>query len=121
MLTDGPIPEGMHICHHCDNPPCVRPDHLFLGTNADNQADRKAKGRYPSGPDAAFRRYPELPQMYSVGENNWSAKLTEADVLEIRWRYAEERRATYRSLAAEYGVDKSNIEAIVRRRSWRHI
>ncbi len=44
----GPVPDGMHVLHHCDNPPCIEPTHLFLGTNADNVADRVAKGR--SGP-----------------------------------------------------------------------
>lgn len=45
MLTYGPIPDGMQVCHHCDTPPCVRPDHLFLGNHAENAADRIAKGR----------------------------------------------------------------------------
>ena len=45
ILTYGPIPKGMQICHRCDNPPCCRPDHLFLGTAADNAADREQKGR----------------------------------------------------------------------------
>lgn len=44
-LHNGPIPKGIHVCHHCDNPPCARPDHLFLGTAGDNVRDCKAKGR----------------------------------------------------------------------------
>lgn len=45
-IHNGPIPPGMHVCHHCDTPPCVRPDHLFLGTNQDNTNDKVAKGRH---------------------------------------------------------------------------
>ena len=48
-LTNGLIPDGLHVCHTCDNRSCVRPDHLFLGTNADNVADKVAKGRQAKG------------------------------------------------------------------------
>src|SRR6187455_1405138 len=67
-LARGPIPQGMHVCHHCDNPSCINPDHLFVGTNADNHADKIAKDR----------------QAKPRGIKNAAAKLNEADVRAIR-------------------------------------
>jgi len=100
----GPIPEGMHVLHHCDTPACVRPDHLFLGTHTDNMRDRKAKkrGNHP------------------FGSRHGRSKLTEADVLAIRDKYAS-LNWTQTELATEYGVSQPMIGYIVRRTTWRHI
>lgn len=104
MLANGPIPAGMVVCHRCDNPPCVNPDHLFLGTQIDNMRDRSKKGR----------------GNHRKGSRHGRAKLTEQDVRVIRSRYAT-GDWKQSDLAAEYGVSQPLIGHIVRRVTWRHI
>lgn len=94
------IPEGMQVLHRCDNPQCVNPDHLFLGTNADNMADMKAKGRGNS------------PR----GEAQHLAKLTEEGVLKIR---ADTRPNV--QIAPDYGVSAALIGMVKSRKIWKHI
>lgn len=106
-LTFGEIPEGMHVLHRCDNPPCVRPDHLFLGTNLDNHYDKMAKGRQARGASVS-------------GENCPSSKLSTSQVLEIR-RQHEARETSIRELSRRYSVSRPTIKAIVRRETWRHL
>lgn len=91
----GNVPDGLCVCHKCDNTHCVRPDHLFLGTNADNMADKVRKGR-----------------QYS--------KLTQEQVLEIRKLYAT-GNYTQRQLADMFNVDQTLISQIVNRKIWKHI
>ena len=99
----GPIPDGMYVCHCCDNKLCVNPDHLFLGTAVDNVHDMDAKGR------RANRK----------GIAHSMAKLTEVDVLEIRRRVAfGETQAT---VAKDYRISESSISFIVKRQRWTHI
>lgn len=93
----GPIPAGMYVCHKCDNPPCFAPDHLSLGTNADNQQDAANKGRRASG-----SKHP-------------GSKLTEAQVAEIR-----ATNGLQREVAERYGVSQSVISRIRSRRVWRY-
>lgn len=87
--TYGPIPEGMRVLHKCDNPPCINPEHLFLGTQGDNVIDMAAKGRHGK------------------------STLTNQQVQEIRERRAQGEKG--RALAAEYGVAPSTISRIANR------
>lgn len=114
-LTHGLIPDGLEICHTCDNPPCCNPRHLFLGTQADNMADMKAKGRGALGNKNGSRRHPErLPR----GENHKNSRLTVAQVREIRDRYIP-GVVRQVDLGHEFGVSQTTIGNIVRGGGWR--
>ena len=105
----GPIPDGMNVCHHCDNPACVNPDHLFLGTQKDNMLDCSAKER------SWNYTYPDN----QVGKNNSCAKLIESDVKEIRKLYRQGFSQSH--LGRQFGVSQGQIWRIVHRLSWAHI
>ena len=109
-LTYGPIPAGLFVCHHCDVPLCVRPDHLFLGTAGDNLRDMVRKGRHYSTVH---------PEMRS-GERSGMAKLTDAKVREIRALHATGQVSMYR-LAKDFGVTQRVIHLVVRRLAWKHV
>lgn len=103
-LTYGPIPKGIGVCHHCDNPACVRPDHLFLGTQAENLADASRKGRL---------------HRYTVGESNPNATLTAAQVKRIRQLYKPGVYGLVAQLARRFKVSHTHIDRIVSGESWR--
>ena len=93
-LANGPIPEGLRVCHACDNPRCCNPAHLFVGTQADNMADKVAKGRWGK------------PGVH----------LTSEQVLEIRAKLAS--GVTQLAIAQAYGATRQAISAIATRRNW---
>ena len=101
IIEHGVIPEDLVVCHHCDNPLCVRPSHLFLGTIVENNRDKTIKGH-------------DLR-----GEQVGTAKLTAEAVREIR--QADEAGQSHREIAKEYGVDRSTIWLVATRKYWRHI
>lgn len=100
----GSIPLGLCICHRCDNPACVNPSHLFIGTSAENISDM----------DKKRRRKP------AKGEQIHLAKLSESDVLKIRSMHST-GNFSYRKLSGIFGVDYTNIACIIRRKTWKHI
>lgn len=118
-LTNGPVPRGMCVLHHCDHPWCVNVDRcLWLGTDADNAADREAKGRgnHPSGEAHGSRTKPER---LARGDANGSARLDDGRVRAILARASAGE--SQRALARTFGVSQSTIRDIVRRHIWRHI
>lgn len=103
ILAHGEIPDGKIVCHHCDNPPCTNPSHLYFGTGSDNAADNINRGRG-----------------YTVrGEMVGNSRLTAADIIDIRQRVVSGE--TQSSIAKEYGVDPSHISNIINRKNWKHI
>jgi hypothetical protein len=105
QLFVGPIPDDLCVLHHCDTPPCVNPEHLFLGTRADNAADRDAKGRHRHG----TRR----------GEEHSNARITEMiarEILALRGVGLSQP-----AVGARYGVSRQLVSAIWRGEAWAHL
>lgn len=116
----GPIPyddkgKTLLVCHKCDNPSCVNPDHLFLGTDADNNADMMAKGRGIKGRVSPLKG---LPRPQTSGAKNPNAKLTEYDVSIIR-DLLSDGTLNQREIGDKFGVGESVISAIKLGHIWR--
>ena len=101
LANQMPVPEGFCVCHTCDTPSCINPDHLWLGTKADNTHDMMRKGRCGT-----------------LGERSALHKLTEGQVRAILVRLNKEQPE---SLASEYGVSRVTIERIRARKTWKHL
>lgn len=117
LLHHGNIPDDKFVCHTCDNRICVRPDHLYAGTHQDNMRDRAERGRAAFGERNGTYLHPER---ILKGEQVAQAKLDADKVQAIRQEYAAGGQ-THHRLAAKYGVGKSLIDAILKRKVWKHV
>lgn len=121
-LAYGPIPEGMDVLHKCDNPPCCRPKHFFLGTQQDNNSDRDSKGRTASGPRNGAKTKPEKNPFVKNhgsalrGEKHPQCFLSDSAVDLIRTLYAQ-GETTKACLARTFGVSQTHIARIINRRN----
>lgn len=102
-VFNGPIADGLFVCHRCDNPPCINPDHLFAGTRQDNVNDRETKGR-------------NKPRFPLYGEDHDRSRLTREIVREIR---CAPKEISNEELSKRYGVARRTVSDARRFKTWR--
>lgn len=107
-IFKGPIPDGLYVCHHCDNRKCVNPEHLFVGTAKENMQDAKQKGRLE-----------HIKEFAAKGTKNGNAKLNEEAIKEIRILLAEGKKRSY--IARKFNVSWTVIDVIFKGKGWKHV
>ena len=127
VLSGGVLHPGQLVLHRCDNPPCVRPDHLYAGSAAQNTADMDSRGRRVHGNtsvtavrgDEWQRSHAATHVIARPGEANHAARLTADDVRAIRQRAAAGE--IQEALGLEFGISQVHVSRIVARKNWRHV
>ena len=115
LLHKGPIPKGLVVCHTCDNPECTNPDHLWIGTHADNQRDCARKNRRAKGFNNGKHTKPESTPR---GEGSSRSKLTNDDIRRIR---SLEGTMSQQSIGLVFNTPQTNISQILRGNAWKHV
>lgn len=110
-LTNGPIPDGLCVCHRCDNPPCCNPAHLFIGTHTDNMRDSARKGRLGRGNIGR-------PRLDMTGEKHRDAKLT---IERVQFARSHAQSRTVASMARDFKVSTNALKAAIHGKTWRHV
>lgn len=130
-IENGPIPGRLKCLHSCDTPPCVNIKHLFVGTQKENIADARRKGRLATGERHGLRKHPESiargekhgsqthPELIARGENVGTSKLTTDTVIEIRKQVSS--GITQKAMSEKYKVSRATICNIMKRKVWNHI
>ncbi len=116
ILHFGEIPDGLLVCHRCDNRLCVNPEHLFLGTSAENMADMVAKKRNIFGDNHWTRQHPERLKR---GIEHHKTKLTPDEIRQIRSLF--QSGVCRNKIAASFGINWSTVDRIVNKKLWKHI
>jgi HNH endonuclease len=118
LLFRGEIPDGLCVLHRCDNPPCVNPSHLFLGTKRDNTADMVSKGRMVAPPVHRGDMHPlrKDPLARSRGEKNGNSRYTAEQALTV-WKMS----GSYSDIAAATGINRNFIATVKTGKAWTHV
>lgn len=119
-LIYGPVPDGLMVCHHCDNRKCLNPVHLFVDTAKGNYDDARKKGRMDNALAAIQKAHDEGRVEYCRGEAMPNAKLSNEQVLEMRHLYDHEKWG-YKKLKKKFRVSAGTCKRIVKRQIWTHI
>lgn len=120
-LVKGEIPKGMSVCHSCDNPACINPDHLWLGTHKENMHDSIKKGRASKPPVHVGGDHWRLkyPHMVEHGEDNPNAIMTEEQVIQMRKDYVGGQPLD--EICARYEINRSTMHDYTSGRTWKHL